>query len=94
MTAINRPLTDDERRLMMELAVGVVARQTGVSQGVAFDVLDGMTLTLEGDSHDAYLSAAGTVLVHVERDWLAFHAAHPGCDPAGDGQRMQHGGGR
>lgn len=94
MTAINRPLNDDERRLMMELAVGSVSRQTGVSAEVAFDVLDGMRLTLEGDSQDAYLSAGGTVLVHVERDWLAFHAAHPGHDPVGDGQRMQHGGDR
>lgn len=94
MTAIDRPLNDEERRLMMELAVGVVSRQTGVSPEVAFDVLDEMTLTLEGDAQDVYLSAGGTVLVHAERDWLAFHAIHSGYDPAGAGQPMQHGSGR
>lgn len=85
MTPINRPLTDDERHLMRDLAIQVVCTQTGCTPEAAVDALESFaedgTLILHGDTNDAYLEAAGNVLVHAERDWLAFHAAYPGNDP-------------
>ena len=85
VTEISRPLTDAERQLMCRLAVQVVAAQTGRDGGTVADELDELELVLHGDSKDAYLEACGQVLVHVERDWLAFHAARfPGYDPMRD----------
>ena len=83
-TPINRPLTDDERSLLLRLAVDVVAGQLGCHPEAAADALDGMTVTLRGDATDVYLDADGNQIVHTARDWLAWHAAHGGIDPATD----------
>lgn len=81
MTPINRPLTNDERQLMHELAVQVVCSQTGCSPDAAVEALESFakdgTLILRGDTENAYLEAGGNVLVHADRDWLAFHASYP-----------------
>ncbi len=76
MTPINRPLTNDERQLMHELAVQVVCSQTGCSPDAAVEALESFakdgTLILRGDTENAYLEAGGNVLVHADRDWLAL----------------------
>jgi hypothetical protein len=69
-----------------------VADRSGCTHDEADDVLakfvqDG-ELDIIGDSEDVYLAAAGTVLVHAKRDWLAFHAAFPGHDPMRDERRV------
>lgn len=81
MTPINRPLTDEERHLVNMLAIASVAHQTGCDQQTAANALDTFTETgdviLRGDTENVYLEVSGKVLVHCERDWLAFHAEHP-----------------
>ena len=83
-TPINRPLTDDERSLLLRLAVDVVAGQLGCHPEAAADALDGLAVTLRGDARDVYLDANGRQIVHTTRDWLAWHATHDGIDPATD----------
>lgn len=81
--AINRPMTDDERELMKQLAVWTIAEQTGASDKAAADWLDDLIdregMTLEYDVRDAYIKtiAHDRVIVHATREWLAFFAAHP-----------------
>lgn len=80
--AINRPMTDDERELMMQLAVWVITEQTGASDKAAADWLDDLNeregMTLEYDTRDAYIkTSAGKVILHCEREWLSFFANHP-----------------
>jgi hypothetical protein len=83
VTAINRPLTDDERSLLMQLAIWTIAEQTGVTDQAAADALDDLNeregLFFCGDSKDAYITAGERhhVIVHAERDWVSFHAQHP-----------------
>ncbi len=93
MTPINRPLTNDERQLMHELAVQVVCSQTGCSPDAAVEALESFakdgTLILRGDTENAYLEAGGNVLVHADRDWLAFHASYPGNDPLRDARPIE-----
>lgn len=93
MTPINRPLTNDERQLMHELAVQVVCSQTGCSPDAAVEALESFakdgTLILRGDTDNAYLEAGGNVLVHADRDWLAFHASYPGNDPLRDARPIE-----
>lgn len=86
---INRPLTDDERWLMGQLAVNVLAANIGgthteddcktcdAAKALMYKYIDKGEVHLTGDAVDAYLSIDGTSIVHVERDWLAFHAEHP-----------------
>lgn len=93
MTPINRPLTNDERQLMHELAVQVVCSQTGCSPDAAVEALESFakdgTLILRGDTENAYLEAGGNVLAHADRDWLAFHASYPGNDPLRDARPIE-----
>lgn len=90
MTAINRPLNDDERRLMCWLAIRVVMDQTGISVQQAADVLDTFTETgkavLVGDDSEVQLLVAGQSLVRADRDWLAFQASFGDYDPMIDGR--------
>lgn len=79
---INRPMTDDERTLVKQLAVATITGQTGASDKAAADWLGRLTdregLHLTYDTRDAYLRTdAGKVIVHVTREWLAFYAANP-----------------
>lgn len=46
-------------------------------------------LLLRGDTENAYLEAGGNVLVHADRDWLAFHASYPGNDPLRDARPIE-----
>ncbi len=78
MTKINRRLTDAERAVMCQLAIEVVARQTGRDRQSVADALDEMNLQLHGDAMDAYLDADGVTLVHISRADLALAANHPG----------------
>jgi hypothetical protein len=88
---INRPLVDDERHLLLALAVRVLSDQTGCTHTQADAVLAAIVaaggLVISGDARDAYVEASGTLLVHAERDWLAFHAALPGHSPMRDERR-------
>jgi hypothetical protein len=81
-TEINRHLTDDERHLVWDLAVEVIANQTGGNREAAADALDEIAsdgkLHLYGDAVNAYLQADGNVLVHITREDLARVANHPG----------------
>lgn len=77
--AINRPLTTDERELLMQVAIWCVAEQTGITDETAADVLDDLNerdgLYLEGDALDAYITTGtGKIILHCEREWLAFFA--------------------
>ena len=76
-TPINRPLTEQERDLLCQLAIEVVAHQTGRDREQVADELDTMELEVQGDAIDVYLKANGNVLVHATREWLAFHANNP-----------------
>lgn len=78
MTPINRHLTDAERTVMCQLAIEVVARQTGHDRESVADELDAMDLRLHGDATSAYLDADGVTLVHISREDLALAANHPG----------------
>ena len=72
-TPINRPLTDDERQLLLRLAVDVVAGQLGCHPEAAAAALDGMAVTLRGDATDVCLDADGRQ-IDTTRDRLAWHA--------------------
>lgn len=87
--AINRGLTDDERRLLMDLAARTIADQTTCTVGEANAVLGKLAaqglLSLEVDAGEVRVAVGDQhVLVTAARDWAAFHAAHPGHDPWGD----------
>lgn len=87
---INRPVTNDERALMVILAVRVLADQSGIphtatdcpactASAAALDrfAKEGR-VHLRGDEFDCYLDVGPTAgLVHATREWLAFHAEHP-----------------
>lgn len=92
MTEIDRPLTDEERQLLVKtLAAHLIADQAGCSTEEANDVLARFAamgqLEITGDAEDVYVRANGNLLVEAKRDWLAFHAAHPGNDPMRDERR-------
>lgn len=96
MIEINRPLIDKERSLLLALATRELADQFNrthpdadpCTHDQASDVLDRLVregkLEIAGDAVDACVRANGAVLVEVKRDWLAFHAAHPGENPMKD----------
>lgn len=90
MSAIDRPLNDDERSLLNALAIRVVADQTNSDPETAAAVLDKLAgegeVELRGDAEDVNLVVSGKSIVHAKRDWLAFHASFPGYDPMRDGQ--------
>ncbi|WP_319454252.1 MULTISPECIES: hypothetical protein [unclassified Mycobacterium] len=77
MTEINRPLTDQERTLMCQLAIATVVEQTGKDRETVADELDAMTIVVHGDDRNAYLDADGKTLVHITREDLALAANHP-----------------
>jgi hypothetical protein len=82
---IDRPLTDPERQLLIDLAVQHVTQQGGYPLEKARATLrqaaaDG-DLLFAGDNVDVRVTIRGKVLVHCQRDWLAFHASFPGNDP-------------
>jgi hypothetical protein len=42
---------------------------------------------ITGDAEHARVLAAGHLRVEAKRDWLSFHATHPGHDPMRDERR-------
>ena len=88
MTPFNRPLTGQERSLLLALAARTLADQAGCTHDEADDVLARLSaegkLEIAGDAENANVYTNGNLLVHAERDWLAFHAAYPGNDPMKD----------
>jgi hypothetical protein len=88
---LHRPLIDDERSLLLALASRVLSDRTGCTHAQAGAVLATIAaaggLVISGDAEDVYVEASGTLLVHTERDWLAFHASHKGFDPMRDEMR-------
>lgn len=78
MTAIERPLNDDERDLLSWLAIWTVVRQTGCTIEAAAEALDTLAdngeAILRGDAYEVTVEMAGNVLVRADRDWLALHA--------------------
>ena len=87
MTVIDRPLTDEERHLLVGLAAHVVADQAPAPCSIAeaqavlarFEAMG--QLDIEENAEDAYVRAGGTLLVEAKRDFVAFHAQFPGHDP-------------
>lgn len=79
-TPVNRWLTDDERELLADLTVWVIAEQTGVTDDAARKALDDLNkktgLSMEGTTTDVYVKTIphGHVILHCTREWLAFHA--------------------
>ncbi|WP_422745179.1 hypothetical protein ACN27E_23585 [Mycobacterium sp. WMMD1722] len=77
---INRRLTDDERQLLAELTVWVIAEQKGITDEEAGRALEALNnkggLYMSGDAVDAYVrfSESNKVIVHVTREWLAYWA--------------------
>ena len=89
MAPIDRPLTDAERSYLHLLTIRVVAEQTRATPDAAVEALERITaegkVRIHGDAENAYVEVNGQNLVHVERDWLAFHAHHDdGRDPMDD----------
>jgi hypothetical protein len=82
---IDRPLTDDERQLLTDLAVRHVTEQGGYplekARATLHQAAVDRDLLFEGDAVDVRVTVRGKVLVHCKRDWLGFHAAFPGNDP-------------
>lgn len=87
---INRPLTDAERSLLLDLAVRVIADQSGiphtdgecrscsVSASVLEEFVDTGQVYAHGDRINCYLDVGpNRKMVHATREWLAFHAEHP-----------------
>ena len=83
--AIDRPLTDPERYLLLHLAAKAVAEQAGCSIDRAGDALyraaEGGKLTFIGDASVVDVVVAGKTLVHCTREWLAWTASFGGDDP-------------
>lgn len=88
--AINRPITDDERALMLSLAIRCMADQSdlphtdgncpacAVGEAVIGEFGERGEIHLYGDAIDCYMSVGATEeFVHCTREWLAFHAEHP-----------------
>lgn len=84
--AINRPLTDEERDLIRQVAIWLVAEQHGITDEQAADYLEYLTecrgLYMQGDDRNVWVKT-GTpddptsyTLVHFTREWLAFFASH------------------
>lgn len=87
---INRPISDAERQLMLDLAVRVIADQSGIahtsgiceacaiSASVLAEFVDNAEVRLRGDNVHCYLDVGpNDGLVHATREWLTFHAEHP-----------------
>lgn len=80
-SAVNRPLTDDERRLLRQLAIWNVAEQNGVDAREAADALDDLIaregMVLQCDACEANLRVRdedGPVIIHATREWLDYWA--------------------
>ncbi|UHJ58030.1 hypothetical protein LT337_15635 [Mycolicibacterium fortuitum] len=77
--AVNRRLTDDERHLLTQLTIWVIAEQTGVTDDEAAQVLDDINrdigLHMQGDNIDVQvITGNGHVLLHCTREWIAYWA--------------------
>jgi hypothetical protein len=77
-------LSDQERSLLMRLAIYNLERQTGCAPEQAAEALDHFTergeVTIEGDRRDVYLKVVGHVHIHAERAWLRWAAFHQQAD--------------
>ncbi len=86
---INRPLNDDERQLLIDLAVRELATQADCTLQQANDVLAEMAakdeLLFVGDAKTVRVTnSAGGWLVEAARDWLSFHASFGEGEPHDD----------
>lgn len=77
--AVNRPLTDDERHLLTQLTIWVIAEQTGVTDDEAAQALDDLNrdigLHMQGDNVDVHvITGNGHGLLCCTREWLAYWA--------------------
>jgi hypothetical protein len=89
---IDRPLTDPERGLLAYLSAEAVAEETGITLTGAAAVLGELSgrgqVYVHGDGLDVYVTAAGHVVVHATREWLAFAAladVEDAAEVTGDG---------
>ncbi len=74
---IHRPLTDDERSCIMQLAIAVVMYRMGCTEEAAAAVLDGIDCELKASTTEAAIYSNGHRIVRCARDWLAFTAMNP-----------------
>lgn len=74
----DRRLDDAERDLLAWLTARTVVEQTGCTWEAAAAVLgdfaDQGRVVMRGDALQVHVEIAGHPVLHVERDWLAFHA--------------------
>ncbi len=86
MTDRHPPLDDRERDLLLYLAIRTICAQTGDPPEAIADVLDEFCadglVGIARNATDAVLTVCGRVIVHAERDWLAWMAHRPTADPA------------
>jgi hypothetical protein len=84
-------LNDKERSLLLALATRNIADGSGCTHDEAANVLARLAaegkLEITGDAERAQVLANGHLRVDAERDWLSFHAAHPGNEPMADERR-------
>jgi hypothetical protein len=88
--AFDRPLTDQERDYLFDLAARCVADKFNSTQTDrprcstedATDVLRRLSaegkLEIAVDGEAAQVFTSGNLLLDAKRDWLAFHAQYPG----------------
>jgi hypothetical protein len=93
MATIDRPLNDQERSLLLNLATRNIADETGCTHDEATDVMARLVaegqLVIEGNAEDVVVRiGSGTVLVEAKRDWLSFHSQFPGNDPMASARRV------
>lgn len=76
--AVNRPLTDDERAILLRLGARTLTNQMDCTTEAALEALDVFAarglLRLTGDAYDAYLVVDGRPLTHTTRQFLAESA--------------------
>lgn len=80
--AFNRPLTYDEKSLLLALATRTLADQARSTHAVADEALEVLVgqgdIEIAGDNKEAQVYVCGKLLVTARRDWLSFHARFPG----------------
>ena len=76
--AIDRPLSDDERALLLRLTQDVVQERLGVKAEVAavvlYDFANRGQFVVHANDQTAIVELNGQPIVVADRDWTAYHA--------------------
>jgi hypothetical protein len=91
--AFDRPLTTDEKSLLLALATRTLADYAGSTHHVADEAMERLVaqgdIEIAGDSQTANVYVKDKLLVEARRDWLAFHAEFPGLIRANEFQERK-----